>query len=62
MCFMIYIENPVLCDVGVDLRGRQVAVSQEFLDAAQVRASIEQMGGEAVAERVWTGTVDQPGP
>ena len=41
MCLMINIENPVLCDVGVNLRGRQIAVSQQFLDAAEVRATVQ---------------------
>ena len=33
-------------------RGRQAAVAEQQLDRAQVRAGLEQMGGEAVAQRV----------
>ncbi len=36
-------------EVGVNLRGRQVGVSQQFLHAPQIRAGIQQMGGVAVS-------------
>ena len=37
-------------DVGVDLRRYQALVAEQFLDAADVGAAVEQVGGEAVAE------------
>jgi hypothetical protein len=39
-------------EVGVDLGGREGLVAQEFLDAAEVRAVVEEVGGEGVAEGV----------
>ncbi len=36
-------------DVGVDLGGRDVPVSEEELDDPQVRAMVEEVGGESVA-------------
>ena len=40
-------------DVGVDHGGRDILVAQELLDGADVVAVLEQVGGEAVAKRVW---------
>lgn len=39
-------------DVGVDLGGGDVGVSEEFLDDAEVGAAGEEVGGEGVAEGV----------
>jgi hypothetical protein len=39
-------------DVGVDLGGDEVGVAEEFLDAAEIGAGIEHVGGVAVAEFV----------
>ena len=39
-------------DVGVDLRGDEVGVAEEFLDAAEIGAAIQEMGGIAMAEFV----------
>lgn len=39
-------------DVSVDLGGGELGVAEHFLDASEVGASVEQMGGEAVAEFV----------
>ena len=39
-------------DEGIDLRGRQAAVAQQHLQRAQVRAVVQQVGGEAVAQAV----------
>ena len=48
MCFMIDIEDSVLCDVGVNLRGGQVAVTEQLLDAPEVGPAIQQVGREAM--------------
>ena len=37
-------------DVSVDLRGGEVGVAEEFLDAAEIGAAIEEMRGVTVAE------------
>ena len=37
-------------DVGVNLRGGEVGVTEEFLDAAEIGAAIEEMRGVTVAE------------
>src|SRR5439155_997753 len=42
----------VRAHVGVALRRRQPAVAQELLDRPQVRARVEQVGRERVAQRV----------
>ena len=39
-------------DVRVDLRGDEALVAQQFLHAADVGAAVQQVRGEAVAERV----------
>ena len=44
-------------DVGVDLGGAEAGVAEEGLDAAEVGAVVEEVGGEAVAEFV-RGDVD----
>ena len=44
--------QPVLIDVRVDLRRTDVAVAQQLLDDAQVRAAADEVGGEAVPERM----------
>jgi hypothetical protein len=38
--------------VGVDHRGRDVAVAQQLLDGADVVTRLEQVGGERVAQGV----------
>ena len=40
-------------DVGIDLRGDDIGVPQEDLDAAEVGAALEEVGGETVPEGVW---------
>jgi len=42
-------------DVCVDLSCDQALVAEQFLDAADIRAGIKQMGGKAVAQGVWAG-------
>ncbi len=45
-------REPVLQHVGVDLRGRDVGVAEQFLDDAQIRAVGEKVAREGVAEHV----------
>src|SRR5437660_9447628 len=44
--------EPLAIHVGIDLRGGDVRVAQHRLHRAQVRAALEQVGGEAVAKRM----------
>src|SRR3989442_268935 len=39
-------------DMGIDLGGRDVGMSQHDLQATKVRSAFEQVGGEAMAEHV----------
>ena len=43
-----------LVDMGVDLCGRDARMAQHLLDLTQVSPAREQVGGEAMAQRVWT--------
>jgi len=52
MRLLIYMEQTVPRDVGVDLGRCQIAVSEQFLDAAQVGTAVEQVSGETMAESV----------
>ena len=40
-------------DVRIDLRGRDVRMSEHFLDAHDFGAVFEQVRGEAVAQHMW---------
>ena len=42
-------------DVGIDHGGGDVVVSEEFLDGADVGTTLEEVGGETVAESVRGG-------
>ncbi len=48
-------------DVGVDHGGGHVAVAEQFLHGADVIAGFEQVGGEAVAQRVRVRRLVDPG-
>ena len=37
-------------DVGVDLRGRQITVTEQHLHHAQIRAMIQQVRGEGMTQ------------
>lgn len=54
---MRILVNPLqatLAHVGVNAGGRQLGMAQKHLHAPQIRSTIEEMGGEGVAQRVWT--------
>ena len=51
-----------LRDVGVYLRGRQAAVSQQHLHGTQVGSVIEQVRGECVTQRMRRKGTKGPGP
>jgi hypothetical protein len=52
MGLIIGIDQTLLRHMGVDLRGRQAPMSEQVLDAPEVGAAIEEVGGEAVPEGV----------
>src|SRR5262249_54565991 len=45
-------SRPLRVHMRVGFRRREAVVPQQFLDAAQIGAAVEQVGGETVAERV----------
>ena len=45
-------SQPLLDDMGVDLRGRDVGVAEELLHRAQIGAVLQKMAGKGVAEHV----------
>src|SRR4051794_25795886 len=51
-----------LVNVCVDLRGLGVAVAQQFLDDAQIGAAAEQVGREAVPQRVRRDVLEDAAP
>jgi len=53
--FFIHGLEPRGADVCVDLRGHEALVSQQFLNATNVSAAVQQMGCKTVAERVRGG-------
>jgi len=48
--------------MGVDLGRRDVAVAEQLLDCTNVLAALEQVGGEAVAQRVAGGSLLEARP
>ena len=49
--------RPAIEHVGIDHRGRHVAVAQQLLDRPDVGTVLQQMGGEGVAEGVAAGAL-----
>src|SRR5687767_1293020 len=49
-------------DVGVDLGGREIGMSQHLLHGAEIRSALEQMGGKAVPQRMRRDALGDPGP
>src|SRR6478609_2241366 len=45
-------QQPLGIDAGIDLRGRERGVAEQFLDRAQVAAARQQMRGEGMPQRV----------
>src|SRR3954465_3802128 len=52
MCLLVDLLEPLDAGVSVDLGRRDRWGTEQLLHGAQVRARIEQMGGEGVSERV----------
>ena len=45
-------SEPVLGDMSIDLSGGNVGMAQHLLDAAEVRAMVDQVRGEGVPEHM----------
>src|SRR5438132_1920067 len=52
MSLVVGLHQPVERDVGVPLGRGQGGVAEQFLDRAQVRAAVQEVGREGMAERV----------
>ena len=52
MALFVDLTHPLGGDVGVDLGGAEIFVPQHLLDAAQIRAGIQQVRGEGVPQFV----------
>lgn len=52
MVLCVDLFEPVAGDVGVDLGCRDIGMAQHRLDGAQVRASLDKMRREGMAQRV----------
>src|SRR4051812_42686739 len=55
MSGVVHRTQPLLADVSVQLGGRQIGVAQQLLYGPQVGATVEQVGGVGVAQRVGVG-------
>ena len=61
MRFVIGLFQPLSCQMRINLRGDQMRVTEEFLDAPQISASIQHMRRVAVTKLVWRKVRIQPG-
>ena len=52
MRLIVYLGKMLKIKVGVDLCRADVGMAEQFLNAAQILAGLEQVGSEAVAEQV----------
>src|SRR6476646_8972992 len=52
MILLMHLPEVLPIDMGVNLRGRDIGVAEHLLNRAQVRAALEQVGGERVTEGV----------
>jgi hypothetical protein len=50
-------SNPPSVDMGIDLGRRDVLVAEKFLNRAQVRAMLKEMGGKGVPKHVGMGGI-----
>src|SRR5262249_22767122 len=55
----IDLEQVLSVDRGVDLRGRQRGVTEQFLDGAQIAAARQQVRGERMTQRMRRRAVGQ---
>src|SRR6187455_1664500 len=53
--------HPMLEHVGIDLRGREVGMTEHHLDGAEIGAAFEQVRGERMPQRMRAEPGLQPG-
>ncbi len=61
MEFAVDVAQALVGNMGINLRGGNGRVAEQALHAANVRAVLQQVRGEAVAERVRADFVHNPG-
>ena len=61
MRLLVDVQQVAGIDVGVALGGAEARVAEQLLDRAQVGAAHQQVGREAVAERVWAAAAGERG-
>jgi len=61
MKLSMYSLKPLLIDMSVNLRCRNICVAKHFLDDAQIGAIPEQMRRETVPEKMGINVLLQPG-
>ena len=61
MGLLIDRHQPVNADVRIDLRRRERGVAEDLLDAAEVSAALEQVGGRRMPQSVRTGVRNRAG-
>jgi hypothetical protein len=52
MGFFVSAANMLISKVGIDLRGRDIGVTEKLLDRPQISPAVKHVGGEAVPEGV----------
>lgn len=55
------LDEVLLVQVGIDLSGRDVGVTQELLNDSEVGSAFEEVGGEGVAQEVGIDFVGESG-
>src|SRR5437868_1020715 len=61
MVLLVYLLQPLIRQMRINLRGRYARVAQHFLYRADVGAVSQQLGGERVAQRVRRHFLDDAG-
>src|SRR5215207_9536841 len=45
--------QPLLVDMGIDVRGRNVVVAEQLLHRSQIGAPLQQVAGKGMAQHMW---------
>ena len=59
-CALWYTSLSFWLTAGVDLGGGDIRVAQHFLDGAQIRTVLQQVGGKGVAQRMGSNVLLDP--
>ena len=55
-----HLHHVLLCHVRVDLSGRRLGMSQQLLDVALLRSTLNEVGRERVPQYVWSDVPPEP--